>query len=55
MFPCLKRCSMSMGRVKLPAAVPDKHKAFARDLFASKYRAVRMIPKNRVMNKDKVL
>ena len=33
-----------MGRLKLPAAVPDKQSAFANDLLLSKYLAVRMIP-----------
>jgi hypothetical protein len=33
---CLKRCCMSMGRVKLPAAVPDRQSALARERFLSK-------------------
>ena len=39
---------MRMGRVKLPAAVPDRQKAFARDLRLSKYRAVRTMPRTKV-------
>jgi len=33
-----------MGRLKLPAAVPERHRALANDLLLSKYLAVRMIP-----------
>ena len=35
---------MRMGRLKLPAAVPERHRALASDLLLSKYLAVRMIP-----------
>ena len=35
---------MSMGREKLPAAVPERQNALARALFLSKYLAVRIIP-----------
>jgi len=33
-----------MGSEKLPAAVPDRQSALARERLLSKYRAVRMIP-----------
>ena len=34
----------NMGRVKAPAAAPERQRALARDRFLSKYLAVRMIP-----------
>ena len=35
---------MRMGRLKLPAAVPERQRALASDLLLSKYLAVRMMP-----------
>ena len=35
---------MRIGSEKLPAAVPDRQSALARERLLSKYRAVRMIP-----------